>query len=545
MEYSPTGALAIAFGSSKHWAILASADFSSVSQRVDLTNDADADWTTSGRPIAVEMFEKLYIADATKAFADRHEFVTVTSAGVLNVPKYDFIDDTTQLTIKPYTIEEFKSVLFLAGGLDSGDVEDSAILWHSMLALDPDTEDADATAAGIHLDNWAIIGAKNVEITALKAGRDAMLVGKRNKLFRITGDPIAEGGWQFAIEGVDSNTGFGPSNAYALTYANGWWYGIGDAGPFRTNGFDVVDAIVTLRQDSWDEFVGDIDLAWVVPHPSRQLILFGIPGASSADPQIVWVWDTVRERWFGDWDFGVTLKHIAPIVNRSATPGPGATAPIVVIGTETETGIPITVTLGDSSASTEIWIRERSDEGMGIDGTWYLTKVLGVGTTTFTIVDKGKAGQTAITVDGYRHFEVRARHNKQDITGDYSATVDAFTLLPDPTIRRLQTVPSGVQFRVTQLARGADLEVSWQTTDIDCGTPGGYGSARTISAVTGEEVVEILNTDTDIALVCDTSVQVRARAIDSGYSGTTTSSFEESGDTEGLVCTGACTFIPL
>ena len=69
MEYTPTGAMAIAFGSSKHWAIIANVNFSTINQRVDLTNDADADWTTQGRPIAVEMFEKLYVADATKDFA--------------------------------------------------------------------------------------------------------------------------------------------------------------------------------------------------------------------------------------------------------------------------------------------------------------------------------------------------------------------------------------------------------------------------------------------------------------------------------------------
>lgn len=422
--FTPVGAIAIAHTdtSSKHklWRLTSDLAFYT---GVEATSTHDLVWdkATPARPIGAELFEKMYIADATIDYAARKGLVCVDSAGTVTNVSFDLGGGAEQL--KPYVCEEFNNHLFVAGYENKTTGADTpATLRHSYLGISPEA------AGGFDPLAYNYIGAKGQRITGLKKGRGLMLVAKSNELHRVTGFGIAKPGWTFAVEQVQNTQGLGVSNPYAFTYAAGYWYGVGESGPWRSDGFST-ESLVSARGRSWAQ-ITNLAYSWVIYHPDRRCILFGLnqtpvpSGKSATYPTVIWAWDTQREVWITDISApsgsGFTGDfHYAHAIPTTTALGPSA-APSGLAFTHASaalTSVAATWANGDATATTEIWVR---DNETGASVLW----------------QTALAAATSATIGGLvqgKNYKVKLRHIKNSIATDFIAEVDAYTLLPAPT----------------------------------------------------------------------------------------------------------------
>ena len=481
----------------KHYAYRVTSDMAYATgtestSRHDLTGTTTTSWNNSSvpaRPVMAEVWEKMFLADGVTTFADRNILLSIDSSGTVAERKFDFSGGTPTVP-KPYCLEEFNGVLFIAGYGDEGDKDRPEYLRHSFLAKDP------AASDGFHIDAWAIIGAKGQRITALRKGRSVLLVAKEDEFYRVSGFGRAYAGWQYQIKRVENTQGLGIANPKALTFANGFWWGIGASGPLRTDGF-TVDSLVGPRKPSW-RAIDNVAESWVTYHPERGVMLFGLhpseaaSGRSATFPWVIWVWDIQRSVWAPNLKFGADLFHASAITTTTA-PGPNAAPSSPVTSSETTSGYTASWTNGDSSAETELWEKEE------LGGTWTLIDVIDAATAT--LVRTG--------LNNHASYYWRVRHRKTGITSewDVEAGTIAQTLISPPGVSASQAVNTAfINITLTQNSDGTDVEVHRQVDG------GGYSVWNTYpSQPSGSFEV------TDISRACGEIVDYKAKSRDSSW----------------------------
>lgn len=439
VPFTPCGMIAIGWSDAlnKHYAYRLTAngavfDTDMPTSRHDLTGMAAGAWnngTVPARPVAAELWEKLFVCDANITYASRNTFFSINSAGALVEPTFAFGAGAAQ-AIRPYCLEEYNGVLFIAGygTEDASDADRPEMLRHSFLGKSPDAAD------GFDPFAFALIGAKGQRITGLRKGRGILLVAKENELFRVTGFGRAYAGWQYTIEPVMNTAGLGVSNPLALAFAEvngaGYWYGIGKSGPWRSDGFGV-ETLVEPRD--WR----DINLettSWVSFHPDRRVVLFGVhpavavSGRSTTHPWKIWAWDVDRDVWTADWVVTGSDPAYATACPSGtiATPSGPPTGPSTT--SITATGFTANWTCADASAETEYW------EKTGTAGTWALASVKTA--TTATHVVTGKVG--------HQDYYWKVRHRIGSVYTDYAAEQTVQTLIPVPIILTITSTKTGV-----------------------------------------------------------------------------------------------------
>lgn len=426
--FTPVGALAIGWsdGRNRHYAYRLTADMAFFSgaeatSRHDLSAAPSTTWANAlspARPVLAELFEKMFVADATVDFANRSEFLSIDSSGTVVRPTFSF-DGGAAAALQPYCLEEYNGVLFLAGYGDAGGEDRPELLRHSFLARSPD--DTTAGAEGFNKDAYLLLGAEGQRVTALRKGRGLLLAAKANELYRISGFGRAYPGWQYTVENVHNTHGLGVSNPHALFYASGYWWGVGGQGPFRTDGFEV-ESLVGPRQRGWQS-MNQIDSAWVTLHPERQLVLFGVhpsqasSGRSTTYPWVIWAWDLQRDVWAPDWKHGADFFMAAAVATATAA-GPSAapSAPDAAsIATTSWTG---EFTAGDATALTEHWIKE------GSGGTWLLYATVAAGAVTSAVTGK----------KSHLEYFQKFRHRKNGLVSDFTSEDSVKTLISAPSL---------------------------------------------------------------------------------------------------------------
>jgi hypothetical protein len=461
----------------------------------NLTTTPSTTWDNASapaRPVMAEVWEKMFIADATTTFSARNELLGFNNAGTVTLPKFVF-GSGSATALQPYCLEEYNGVLFVAGygTEDSGDLDRPEFLRHSFLGKSPDAAD------GFDKDAWALIGSKGQRITALRKGRSILLVAKENEFYRVTGFGRAFAGWQYQIEPVENTQGLGIVNPKALIFAEGWWWGVGAQGPLRTDGFGV-ESLVGPRRVSW-RGIDSVAEAWVAYHPERRLVLFGLhpteaeSGRSDTFPWRVWAWDIERSVWQPNHEFGADLFHASALTTTAGGGGPSAAPSSPSTSSITETGYTANWTNGDANAETELW------EKKGSGGTWDIFRTVAAGVTSFA-----QTGNTS-----YTEYFWRVRHTKSGIKSqfDVDAGTSAKTLISKPGCTAAQMgVSSFIEVTLTQNADGTDLEVQRQVDS------GGYTVWQTFSAEpSGTFVVS------DISRACGQIVDYKARSRDSSW----------------------------
>jgi len=428
VPFTPVGAVAVGWsnGQNKHYAYRLTADIAfftgtESTSRTDLTAAPSTTWTNgsaAARPVAAELFEKLFLADATTAHASRNEMLSLTSAGVVARPTFVFAGGAAS-ALTPYCLEEYNGVLFLAGYGDEGDKDRPEILRHSFLAKSPDAAD------GFNQDAYLLLGAKGQRVTALRKGRGLLLAAKDNEFYRITGFGRAYPGWQYQVESVQNTPGLGVSNPLALTFAEGFWYGIGAQGPFRTDGYNV-ESLVGPRQRGW-RAITQIDRAWVAYHPERHVILFGVVRpldlivfphfGTGVYPSAQWVWDIQRSVWQTDWTFGFNELWMASPVTTTTSVGPSASPSAPSTTAQTATGYTANWTNGDATAQTEYW--QKIEAG----GTWTLMDTL-----------SAAVASSARTIHSHQEVYWKVRHRRSGVTSEYTTETVAKSNLRTVTL---------------------------------------------------------------------------------------------------------------
>jgi hypothetical protein len=441
------------------------------------------------RPVVVELFENLYIVDAHTDFALRNALQKVNALGVVTSPTHN-LDGISAAAIKAYCAAEYNGVLFLAGYDSSSGGEEKAMLRHSFLGVDP------AAANGFDKDAYALIGAKGQRITAMAAGRQILLVAKANELYRITGTGRGLPGWQYTIQQVENTQGMGVSNPYALCFAEGYWWGVGETGPFRTDGSSV-EPLVSARLQVWRQ-VTNLRTAWVCYWPDRRLVKFGFnvtpadAGRSTTYPFVIWNWDIDNECWTGDEKYSVDIHFAQAIPTLTASPasvvvppppppppppGPSGTPSTLASSTadSTTSQVRYTWTNGDATAQTELWFRNESGASM-----------------LYSVEAPGVTGKTIPVTDAGRIFFAKVRHTKDGLTSSFTGEVQSYTLLPTPFLTKDSSglMPDGVTTYATwEVGPVSYLHPSTQThivgtwgLDVVTSASGG-GSVRTYSSI--------------------------------------------------------------
>jgi len=483
--FTPVGAIAVAHTdiSTKHklWRLTTDVAFFTGTEATS-THDLSWDKATPARPVGAELYEKMFIADATVDYSARKGLVCVDGAGTVTPVAFDFGGGSE--TLKPYVCEEFNNHLFIAGYENKTLSADApATIRHSYLGVSPEAVGGFDTLAYLYC------GAKGQRVTGMKKGRGLMLVAKNNELYRITGFGIAKPGWTFAIEMVQTTQGLGVSNPYALCYAAGsaggpgYWYGIGEAGPFRSDGFSA-EFLGLPRAASWNK-ITNLAYAWVIYHPDRNVVLFGMnqtpvpAGRSVTYPTVAWIWDCQRERWISDIAMSADMTYASAIPSVTTTFSP-STAPTSLAFTHFSAGlttVAATWTNGDATASTEIWVRD-----INSGGTSALWSTAAPAATSATIT-----GLVAGT-----NYAVKIRHIKSGIGTAYA---QATTTVSSPA----GALASAVTIPITALPG---------TDDIPNGTVLTFsgGSLATLTATAHP-------TDTSLAVVAlDVAVSAGATA---------------------------------
>jgi len=411
------------------------------------------------------------------------------------VTSQGFIFGSGSATVpKPYCVESYNGVLFIAGygSEDVGDLDRPEDLRHSFLGRDPTA--AGPTTPGFEINSWAIIGTIGQRITALRSGGRMLLVAKENEFFRVTGYGRAFEGWQYQIEPIDSTHGIGAANPKALIYAEGYFYGIGAQGPFRTDGFRV-ESLVGPRRPSWRGIDKIID-SWVAYNPDHRQILFGLhpvaaaSGRSDTWPWVVWAWDVQRDVWQPNRKYGADLFH-ASAISTTSSDGPSAAPSGPSTDNITASVYRGNWTNNDTSAETEFW--EKLESG----GTWALVAIVAANTAELT-----RTGRS-----GHGSYYFRVRHIKGGVTSawDAEAGTIAQTLIAKPgcTAAQIGNV-SLISIDLIQNSDGTDLVLERQVGG------GGYTVFKTFASQPAGEVPWVDSTSS-----CGDVVDYKARSRDS------------------------------
>lgn len=431
--YSPSGLVAIthAAAGSKHYAY-ALTDAPAFATGAEATSRVDLGWNTAAphRPLGMELFEKLYVVDATEAGTREGMAVLTYSAGSWSVatPTYDL--DTSSgaaQKLRAYCAEVFNGVLFVSG-YDSETTNNAPhLVRHSLLGSDP------AGSGGFDPRAYAIIGAKGQMVRGMKAGRSILLVAKDNELYAISGTGRALPGWHYGIQPIDNTIGAGCTNPYAIEHALGFWYGMGRAGPWRCDGARV-ESLLSPRRRSWRQ-LDLLEKAVVRYHADRRQVWFYVPQPSVSGyadaPNVAWVWDIEREQWDTNQRTSRSFHYLHAIAQAPELP---AAAPssitqvtdygqtVGLISSQTDIGwVWATFTQGDVFAQTEVWVKVGA-------GAYTLQQVLPAGVKRFGVNVTAFVGATAPY-----SCTVKVRHVKGAAYTDYSSELMLYARLRPPT----------------------------------------------------------------------------------------------------------------
>lgn len=440
-----TGAVLIGWssGTTKHYGYAVTSDMAYAGASEALSRTAfPASWNraTPSRPVVASLFEKLYVADATALYSARNPMAVIDAVvpPAISVPTFAFVaGGNAAQGLFCYCLEEYNNVLFIAGYGDeeTGTGDDPALVRHSFLGQAPDA------AAGFDKDAYNTIGSKGDRVTAMKKGRGLLVIAKANELYRVTGAGRAYPGWQYQVEGVHNTLGVGVENPLALEHAEGYWFGIGKQGPFRTDGYEV-DPLSGPRQRTWAS-IDQLGQAWVRYHPERRVVLFGVhivAGAPDATyPWVTLVWDCERSVWQPNWKLAGTPRFfVAQAIATTTAQGPTAGPSAPNNSAVTTSSWSANWTNGDATAETEYWEQQQPS------GAWALLAVLAAGVAS--------RNSTGTNHTGYKW---RVRHRKNGIYSPYTADLLVQTLISPPSISFLACLPGAVvNVRVTQNSSG-------------------------------------------------------------------------------------------
>lgn len=440
-RYSQDGAVLVFYEASAgvHFAALYSGDLQTrvVSAATNLAwnktpNDPPA------RPRVVELFEKLYIGDATRALADRQPLVALDAAGTKTAVLADFGSGSE--AVRPYALAVYNNVLFISGQ-DAGQVNAPAMVRHSFLGKPPENAD------GFDPEAYATIGAAGEFITAMVPGRSILLIAKENELYRLSGFGRALEGWQYAVQPIENTDYVGVKHPGAMCFAEGYWYGVGESGPFRTDGLSI-EMLVRPRLRSWRN-VTALDQAVVRYDPTRRAILFGLVTGNATAINTVWLWDIDAEQWMADWLLPVAVNDIYALATQGLAGPDAAPSSLTIDHTQaTLSSVTGSFTTGDTTAKTNVWV----DKGTG----FVLALTLNPNVTTFTIPGLPNSAKCPVKVE----------HIKNGISSGFTGVVYGYTVLAAPTLEVTGTGANSVNLSATQQANGADLVLKRDGTTI-------------------------------------------------------------------------------
>lgn len=426
--FTPTGAVIAGWhlASSKHylWLLDSYMDFFSgveATSRIDLTAAPSTAWDVGpARPVFSELFEKMYLADATLDYTNRNTLLSIDNAGTVVEPAFNF--DGGSEPLRPYTVEEYNNVLFIAGYDSAAEPDSPAIVRHSFLGKDP------AAADGFDALAWNIVGAKGQRVSGMKKGKNILILAKENELYRLSGNGRAREGWQYAVDRVTDSQGHGAANPLALSFRDPYWYGIGQAGPWRSNGNDV-ERLDLSRRISWKK-VSKLDRAFVSYHPERNAMIFGVhmtpapEGYTTNYPYTFWLWDIDREAWTSDWRNSMGVFYMRAIHAKDAlssvASGPAGIpdTPTVSDVDATLTSVRITFAVGDATAATEVWLKNAAG------GAYFRHSSAPAAAGPVTVDLTG--------LDSATNYTVKLRHAKNGVYSAFSAEADSYTRIPAP-----------------------------------------------------------------------------------------------------------------
>ncbi len=117
----------------------------------NLTTAPSTSWDNASapaRPVMAEVWEKMFIADATTDITVRNEMLGFDNSGTVTNRTFTFGSGDDSLY--PFCLEEYNGVLFIAGygTEDGGDLDRPEFLRHSFLGKSPDAAD------GFDKDAW-------------------------------------------------------------------------------------------------------------------------------------------------------------------------------------------------------------------------------------------------------------------------------------------------------------------------------------------------------------------------------------------------------
>lgn len=477
-RYSVSGCVAVSHvpANTKHYAY-ALTDTGGWVTGTESSSRGDLSWNsaTAARPLAVELFEKVYFVDATESSARQGLSVGTYAAGSWTVtqPTYD-LDGSggSPGVLRGYCAEVFNGVLFVSG-YDSETAASSGnaphLLRHSLLGTDP------SASGGFDPNGYAIIGAKGQYIRAMKSGRTMMLTAKDSELYAISGTGRALPGWHYQIQPISNSLGAGCTNPYALDTAYGMWYGIGRVGPWSSDGASV-RLLRAGRDRSWSR-VQNLQLATVTAHPDRRQVWFGFHETSRSGyetaPCTFWVWDIEREQWDlsqrtnRSYTFLGTVLQGATVAPSSS---PGAPSQDFTADAFEETAIEVTFVAGDVTANTEVWYRAAASGGYAFGGL----KAQGINRVRITGLSPGA------------RYYVRCRHNNGGAVSEWSGETECFTRVPvgQLLVYITQTTDSDTHpRRVLGLLDAVDGST---TTVTDSGASPAYSKAVTTASGTNQ-----------------------------------------------------------
>lgn len=490
-SFSPVGMVAVGWSDTqnKHYATRLTSDgafFTGVeaTSRTDLTAAPSTDWnntTAPARPMMAELWEKLFLIDATATYADRNTFLSFDSSGVVLEPHFNFGGGAAAM--RPFCLETYNNVLFVAGYDDAA--AEPALVRHSFLGRSPD--DVTASAEGFDTNAFNIIGAEGQAVTAMKAGNNILLIAKTNELYRVSGFGRAYPGWQYQVERVTQTQGLGVVNPFALEFAEGYWYGIGAQGPFRTDGF-TVEPLRGPRDTAWS-LTSNPEAQFVEYHPDRGLILFGVRQATGLPaglylaaggttpatyPNVLWTWDVQRGVYGPDWGFGLSFFHVRAVGSTTVQTPQGA--PIATAASSiTTTGFTENWTNGDATCQTE-----RYEKVSG--GTYSLH-----GTEAAAATSKVRTGLLSHTTYLYK-----MTHIKSGIRSTDSNEITVQTLLATPTVVAItglieDSSPSGLT--VTLVDSGVTLYAQVSADGVS-----GWSTAFSVSSLSAGDYTYLMDT---------------------------------------------------
>lgn len=458
-RYTSSGAVAVAHvpANTKHYAYALTDECAFVAATEALSR-GDLSWNsaTPARPLAVELFEKVYFVDGTESASRQGMSVGVWASGAWTVTQPTFDLDGSGGSpgvLRAYSAEVFNGVLFVSG-YDSESAPSSGnaphLLRHSLLGTDP------SASSGFDPNAYAILGAKGQYVRAMKSGRTVLLVAKDSELYAISGFGRSLPGWQYQIQQVSNSLGAGCTNPYALDHAYGTWYGIGRVGPWRSDG-NTVDLLRAGRDRSWGR-VQNLQLATVTAHPDRRQVWFGVHevGRSTYEtaPCTYWVWDLEREQWDVNQRTNRSYHYLGTVLQgASVAPDgtPGAPVQDLEDAAFVTDALEITFTPTDASAQTEVWYRNAT----------------GGAAALFETLADGLARSRLTGLSGSSKYYVKLRHTRSGVASDFSSETLCYTrMIPNPvyagTVATTDTEPSRTVL-VTNYTAGADVTVAANT----------------------------------------------------------------------------------